>query len=216
MTTNASQAHRKNERLRAHRSRLSAPQIAIEQQAMRFRAQLGISDFVYLPLELAVSSIPNCEVFGLRHVPGITLHQLSYARTVGYRSFGALARRDGETIQIVFNDAHQADSIRVNVMEEVFHIRLGHRPDILSILPVEGRHRTYDASAENEAYGCAIASLVPFSGLQGMLARHTHIARIAEHFSVTIGVIEERIGATDLGYLMNAQFRQMALVPSDY
>jgi hypothetical protein len=216
MTTNASQAHRKNERFRAHRTRLSASQIAIEQQAMRFRAQLSISDFEYLPLELAVSSIPNCEVFGLRHVPGITLQMLSYARTEGYRRFGAFARRDGETIQIVFNDAHQADSIRVNVMEEIFHVRLGHRPDILSILPVEGRHRTYDASAESEAYGCAIASLVPFSGLQAMLARHTHIARIAEHFSVTVSVVEERIGATDLGELMNAQFRQMALVPLDY
>ena len=101
-------------------------------------------------------------------------------------------------------------------MEEIFHVRLGHRPDILTVVPVDGRHRTYDASAENEAYGCAIASLVPFSGLQAMLARQTHIARIAEHFCVTVGVIEERIGAADLGELMNTQFRQMALVPIDY
>jgi hypothetical protein len=182
---------------------------------MRLRAQVGVADYAYLPLELAVTSVPNCEVLALRHVPGMTLQMLSYARTDAYQSFGALARRDGETIQIVFNDAHHPHTIRVNVMEELFHIRLGHKPDLVTLVPREGRYRTHDANREMEAYGCATAALVPFAGLQAMLARQTHIARIAEHFAVPIDVVQERIGTLNLGDLINAQFRQYALVPED-
>src|SRR5438270_629370 len=101
MTTSGNDPPIRNERFHAHHGRLSRLQVAVEQQAMRLRAELGISAFEYLPLELAVTCLPNCEVLGLRHVPGITLQMLSYARTDGYRRFGALARRDGDNIQIV-------------------------------------------------------------------------------------------------------------------
>ena len=77
----------------------------------------------------------------------------------------------------------------------------------------DGRYRTHDVSRELEAYGCATAALVPLAGLHLMLARQTHIARIAEHFAVHVDVVHERIGATNLGDLMNAQFKQFALAP---
>lgn len=214
MTTSANEPPKKTERFRAHLPRLPAPQIAVEQKAMRFRANLGISDFVELRLDVAALSIPGCEIFGLRHVPNITLQQLIHARTAAYRTFGALARRDGDTVQIVFNDAHQAPLIRVNVMEEIFHLLLGHRPSIVSAAPREGRYRTHDYNNEQEAEACARAALVPFAGLHAMVARQTHIARIAEHFAVPIDVVQERIGATRLGDLANAQIRQFALAPA--
>jgi Zn-dependent peptidase ImmA (M78 family) len=213
MKINAVDHRKKNERFRANRFRLSKFQTAVEHEAIRFRAELGISEFVELPLDRAVARLPNCEVMGLKHVPGITLQQLSYAREQGYRSFGALACRVGEAINIVFNDALQPAQIRVYVMEEVFHLLLGHRPNILSFIPVDGNCRTYDSEIEKQAYGCAIASLVPFSALQGMLTHQTHIRRIAEHFSVPLDVVDERVAATNLGDLMNMQFRQLALVP---
>lgn len=181
---------------------------------MRLRAELAISEFVELPLDVAVRCLPECEVLALRHVPGMTLKLLSYARTDGYRRFGALACRNGDRIQIVFNDAHPPPLVRVNVMEEIFHVLLGHRPDVLTLVPRDGRYRTHNGANEAEALGCAMASLVPFAGLQAMLASQWHIARIAEHFAVPIDVVHDRIAATNLGELMNAQFRQFALVPA--
>jgi hypothetical protein len=160
--------------------------------------------------------LPNAEVLGLKRVPGVTLKLLSQARTTQYQRFGALARREGDTIQIVFNDAHDPRVICVNVMEEVFHILLGHKPDILSVVPMAGRHRTYNASKEDEAYGCASATLVPFAGLYTMLTQRLPIARIAEHFFVPTDVIQERIAVTDLGDLANQQFLQLALTPDSY
>jgi hypothetical protein len=216
MTINESKIHKRNERLRAHRSRLSTFQSAIERHAIRFRAHLNVSEYCYLPLELALTRLPNAEVIGLKHVPGMTLDILSRARTTQYRSFGALARREGDKIQIVFNDAYDPRVICVNVMEEVFHVLLGHQPDILRIVPIAGRHRTYDISKEDEAYGCAIATLVPFAGLYAMLTQRLPVARIAEHFFVPINVIQERIAATDLGHLANQQFLQLALALDGY
>lgn len=214
MTTSASEQHKRNERAGANRFRLSKFQAAIEQEAIRLRAELRISELVELPLDLARTSLPNCEILGLRHVPGMTLKMLSYARTDGYNRFGAFARRDGDSIQIVFNDAHHPFQARVNVMEELFHLRLGHRPDLLSFVPVNGNCRTYNAKNEREAYACAIASLVPFAGLHALLAQQAHIRRIAEQYAVPVDVVQERIEATDLGDMINAQFQQFALVPA--
>lgn len=73
----------KGDRFRVRRVRLPAAQVAIEHQAMRLRGELGISEFIELPLEIAVRCVPNCEVLGLRHVPGVTLDQVIHARTKG-------------------------------------------------------------------------------------------------------------------------------------
>lgn len=216
MTISATKTLPKNERFRAHLPRLPPLQVAIEQKAMRFRADLGISEFVELPLDVAARAIPGCEVLGLRHLPGVTFQDVIYARTVGYHRVSALAKRIEDSIYVVFNDAHPVAQVRVNVMEEIFHVLLGHRPDIVTVVPRDGRCRTHDAKNEAEAEGCAKAALVPFAPLQAMLARQTHIARIAEHFGVSIDLIHDRIGATRLGDLMNAQFRQFALVPEQY
>ena len=211
MTTSESDDPQKAERFRAHRFPFGPYQSAIEQEATRLRVHVGASDFEYLALEHAVTCLPNCEVLGLRHVPGMTLQILSYARTEAYDRFGAFARRDGDAIQIVFNDAHHPHTIRVNVMEELFHVRLGHKPDIVTLVPSNGRFRTHDANREREAYGCAIAALVPYAGLRAMLAHQMHLLRIAEHFAVTVDVVQERIAGTNLGELMNTQLRGFAL-----
>jgi Zn-dependent peptidase ImmA (M78 family) len=181
---------------------------------MRLRAELGVSDYDYLPLETAVTCIPNCEFLSLRHVPSIPFEVLIYFRTDGYH-IGAFALPDERGVKIVYNDAHPPNAVRVNVMEELFHLRLGHKPDILSVVSRNGRHRTYDVGKEDEALGCAVATLVPFAGLHAMLSRQMHIRRIAEHFAVPVEVVERRIGSTNLGDLMNAQLHRFALMPED-
>src|ERR1019366_8124048 len=77
-------------------------------------------------------------------------------------------------------------------------------PSSLTFVAREGRHRTHDLGREMEAYGCATATLVSFAGLEAMLARQTHIARIAEHFAVEVDVVQERIGATNLDDLIGS------------
>jgi len=197
---------------RTHHPRLPPVQFAVEQRAIRFRSEVGISEHQELPLDVAVRAIPGCEIFGLRHDPRLTYEQVVYLRTEGYRAFGAMAKRLDDRVYIVFNDDHHPRRVRVDVMEEIFHILLGHREDIVTLAPRNGRHRTHDSAKEAEAEAYAKAALVPYPALFAMLSRQTHIARIAEHFAVPVDVVHERIGATDLGDLMNTQFLQYALM----
>jgi hypothetical protein len=214
MNKSALQQKIKNERFNRHRFRLSATQTEIERHAMRLRDAIALSDYEYLPHEAAVATLGECEVVALKNVPGITLEQLLHARTDGSH-VGAFAFRDGQQMNIVFNDVHSPMQVRVNIMEELFHLRLGHEPDIVSLVPVDGQRRTYCPKKESEAYGCGIAALVPFGGLHAMLAGQAHVTRIAEHFAVPVDVVHERIAATNLGGLANARQSQLVLVPRD-
>lgn len=213
MKINESKNPKKNERFLAHRLRLTSRQAAIEHEAIALRAELRVSDFECLPIERAAATLPNGEVLALKNVPGITMEHMRYAREEGYSTVGAFAARIGGMLKVVFNCAHPPERICVNIMEEIWHVRLGHRPDIVSLVAINGRHRTYDAAIEDEAYGCGIATLVPLAALYAMVTQQVHIRRIAERFFVPIEVVEERIAATNLGELMNAQFQQFALLP---
>lgn len=214
MTRSVVDLKKKNERSRARRSGLPSAQFEIEERAIRLRARLRISEYQYLPHEAALGLIPNCEVWALKNIPGITLEDLVHFRTGGYH-IGAMAFRVDDSVMIAFNDAHPAPAVRVNLMEEFFHVWLGHRPDVLRVYPLnQGSHRRHDPMKEEEAYGCAIAALVPFAGLEAMLARGEHVARIAEHFCVPVDVVMLRISVTQMGDLANARERQLALLAS--
>jgi hypothetical protein len=202
----------RSERLRSNRLPLPDLQIAVERQAMELRVELGIGASGPLSHERALARIPDCDVRPIKHVKGLPFRDWIHFNTHGLH-IGAFAfRNSAGRIQIVFNDAHSPPAVRVNLMEECFHIRLGHPPDKLRLYPSDGRHRTYCEIKEDQAYGCGIAALVPIEGLEAMLARGTHLARIAEYYVVPISVVEERISATRLGALATARAAQLSLL----
>ena len=216
MTKSEIAAPIKNERIRANRARISPWQQSIEHHAMRLRTELVLSDLDSLAHEHALSLIPNCEIWALKNVSRLPYEHVVHFRTEGFK-FGAMAFRDADgDLMIVFNDAHPPADVRVHLMEEFFHIRLGHLPDAIRLYPQNGKHRTHDYAKEEEAYGSGIAALVPYGGLEAMLARGVHIARIAEHFGVPVSVIEHRISVTRLEHLMSSPQTQLSLLTSTY
>lgn len=183
---------------------------------MRLRAELQLSDLDPLSHEDALSLIPSCEVWALKNVPRLPYEHVVHFRTEGFQC-GALAFKDADgDLRIVFNDAHPPAAVRVHLMEEFFHIRLGHPPDTIRLYPQNGIHRTHDYAKEDEAYGCGIAALVPYGALEAMLAHGAHIARIAEHFGVPVSVVELRISVTRLGHLISSPLRQLSLLASSH
>jgi hypothetical protein len=211
MRESARDPPKKTDRARAYHTRLSLGQVSIELHAMELRAQLGLDEFCNLSQEQALRLIPDCEIHAVKNVHGILFETLLEFHTDG-RHIGAFAVKIGRSVHIVFNDAYPVTDVRVHMMEEFFHLRLGHPPDTVRLYAMDGRFRTYNQQNEDEAYGSALAALVPFAGLQDMLARGTHICRIAEHFVVPISVVQERIAATNLGHLAStsAQLRLLA------
>jgi hypothetical protein len=209
MSESANEHPKKVERPRARRLRISLAQIAIELHASRLRSHLGVTEFCSLSHEDALRLIPNCEIHAIKNLKGILFETVAEFHNGG-RHIGALAVKIGRGVQIAFNDAYPVDWVRVHLMEEFFHIRLGHPPDTVRVYAMDGRYRTYDQQKEDEAYGCAIAALLPFPSLQHMVAHDAHVARIAERYVVPIPVVEERIAMTGLGELVSS--RQLRLL----
>lgn len=202
MTINGSANPAKNEHARSNTTRISSWQRAIELQAMRLRAELRLSWLRPLEHDRALSLIPNCEFWALKNIPGLPFEIVNHFRVAGY-PIGAFAFRDRDgDHRIVFNDTHPPTEVRVHLMEEFFHIRLGHIPDVIRLYATDGRHRTHSEAKEDEAYGCGIAALVPRNGLEELLRRGLDIRRIAEYFVVPIDVVQMRVAALALGHLI--------------
>jgi Zn-dependent peptidase ImmA (M78 family) len=202
-----------NERHRPVRARLTQWQLGIERHAMRLRQELGISDDLCLSHESALNLIPRCEVWALKHIPNLPFEHVIHFRNMA-RQFGAFAFKDQDgDFRIVFNDSYPPEAVRVYLMEEYFHIRLGHPFDTVRLYAEKERgHRTHSDAKEREAYGCSVAALVPYCGLELMLANGDHVARIAEHYYVPRSVVEYRVSATGLSDLIDSPMRQLSLI----
>lgn len=194
------------------RRQLSPWQLTVERQALRLRDELGLSDMDCLAQDRALGTIKNCEVTPLRSLQLMAFEHLLHFRGAG-RHIGAFVVKDElGNIDILFNDEHPPADVRVHLMEEVFHVRLGHPFDTLRVYADRSVSRTYNEAKEEEAYGCGAAALLPYGGLYSMLARGEHVARIAEHFVVPIPVVQFRIAATKLGDFATAPIRQLPLM----
>lgn len=205
MKINGSANPAKTEPTLSKLAQISPWQQIIELHARRLREQLRLSELDPLEHDRALNLIPNCEVWALKNIPGLPFEIINHFRIAGYQ-IGAFAFRDKDgDHRIVFNDTHQPAEVRVHLMEEFFHIRLGHKPDVVRLYPSDGRHRTHSEAKEDEAYGCGIASLVPLGGLEELLRRGLDMRRIAEHFVVPIDVIQLRVAALNLGNLIPSQ-----------
>lgn len=181
---------------------------------MLLRAELNISVLDPLEQDRALSLIPNCQVWALKNIPGLPFEVVTHFRTAGYQ-LGAFAYQDADgDRQIVFNDAHPPAHVRVHLMEELFHFRLGHAPDVVRLYPIDGQYRTHNNAKEDEAYGCGIAALVPTVGLEALLVRGYDLRRIAEHYVVPLHVVDLRVAANKLGHLVTPTASQLSLLPS--
>lgn len=171
---------------------------AHEHNGLDLRADLSI------PLEQRLDHLDAFEL--LDDVIGVIAHtELELAPGVGGHFSGARAARwSGMCVPcpegnlVVFNAAHPATRIRATLMEEFFHLRLGHPPTLVRISGGHGK-RDFDPGKEGDAYGSGAAALVPYRALRTMLEDGTSIAKIAQHFQVSEQLVEFRMRVSKLG-----------------
>src|SRR5215204_4569723 len=88
-------------------------------------------------------------------------------------------------ILVIYNDSHSMRRIQATLMEEFFHVWLGHSPSKLRYYgDREQGHRTFDGEIEREAYGSGAAALLPYAGLKSCVMEGQPVSLIADHFSV--------------------------------
>lgn len=102
---------------------------------------------------------------------------------------------------VVYNDSHPPRRVRATLMEEFFHLWLGHRPTRLKVFSNGVSKRDFDRAKESEAYGSGAAALVPYQSLKAMLQKGSSVQVIADHFLVSEQLVEFRIRICKLASL---------------
>ncbi len=102
---------------------------------------------------------------------------------------------------VVYNGVHALTRIRATLMEEFFHLWLGHAPSRVRLLTTGDGGRDFDRAKESEAYGSGAAALVPYKTLRAMLEEGVLKRDIAEHFFVSEQLVDFRIRVSKLSKL---------------
>jgi hypothetical protein len=154
--------------------------------------------------------LPHEAAFDLLHQVYVLPHiSLNLDPTVGNHFAGARSRNwsgmcvpcsEGPTM-VIYNAHHHLRRIRATLMEEFFHLWLGHAPTHLRLLSDGDGKRDFDSDTESEAYGSGAAALVPYKPLRAMLEEGRQIALIAEHFLVSEQLVDFRIRVVKLSRL---------------
>lgn len=104
---------------------------------------------------------------------------------------------------IILNDSHADTRQNATLMEELFHIRLRHKPTRIVACPLTGLlKREYDRNTEEDAYWSAAAALIPYVSLRAHVNRGDTIDHIARHFEVSNDLVCFRLKVTKLWRLV--------------
>lgn len=93
---------------------------------------------------------------------------------------------------VLLNDCHTPERQRVTLLEEVWHILLGHK--LVKIAKVADAYgRTYDTTEEHDAYYLASATLLPRKAILKAIETRESSIEIAKRFGTSPELVEYRI-----------------------
>lgn len=93
---------------------------------------------------------------------------------------------------VLLNDCHSAERQRVTLLEEYWHILMGHKLTKVAKI-AEAYGRTYDQTEEHDAYYLASATLLPRDAVREAVLKGSSAAIIAKHFGTSTDLVEYRI-----------------------
>lgn len=165
----------------------------LEEAAKRFRADLGLDESRPLDsLRLKVEGINIVPLSKADCVDGETARQLRGRASGEWSAMSVPLDIENDTWAVLLNDTHTLERQRVTVLEEYWHILLGHK--LTKIAKVaEAFGRTYDAAEEHDAYYLASASLLPKGAMIAAVSDRLASAQIAERFGTSSELVDYRI-----------------------
>jgi hypothetical protein len=92
-------------------------------------------------------------------------------------------------------------------MEEIAHRHMGHKPSKVVLNSSEVRARDFDKACEAEAYGIGAAALLPWARMFALMNNGDSASDIADHFEVSVPLVEYRIKITGASRLYGARRR---------
>lgn len=168
-----------------------------EHHALDLREDLNLPLLAPLDPLAAFALLDQVTVHPHGAIPAAACH-LDTFRNAGSSSWSGMALRLPDGHELVFyNDCHPPTRVRATLMEEFFHLWLGHpRSQIRLIGEGADTGRSYDATVEYEAFSSGAAALVPFKALTELIGRGDTMRGIAKHFGVSPDLVAFRMKVT--------------------
>jgi transcriptional regulator with XRE-family HTH domain len=170
---------------------LSKPEM--EAMAQAFRKDLGLNDHQPLdPLKIAIEDVKVltiCEIPDLD--PTIRAH-LEGLDKDGWSAMSVPVDEDNDRWVIVRNEQHPIVRQRISLLEEFWHILLGHK--LTKIAKVaEAYGRTFAEHEEHDAFYLGAATLLPEVVIGNMVNEGKDITQVAQRYGTSPELVEYRI-----------------------
>jgi transcriptional regulator with XRE-family HTH domain len=165
----------------------------MEAMAEAFRTELGLSDEDPIkPFRLAIEGV---KLINLSEIADINEEIKDQLLNIGKKDWSAMSvplEEDTGKWAIVWNSSQSKRRQNVSLLEEIWHILLGHKlTRITKVADVYGR--TYAEIEEHDAYYIAGATLLPANIIKKVVHEKQDISKIANHYEATSELIEYRI-----------------------
>lgn len=165
----------------------------LEATAEQFRKDLKLADDG--PLDSLKLDVEGVEVIRLTRtncLDAATAKRLSTDACGEWSAMSVPLDEVQDQWAVLLNDCHTPERQRVTLLEEIWHILLGHK--LVKIAKVAGAYgRTYDSVEEHDAYYLASATLLPRKAVTKAVAKRQSSVEIADHFGTSPELVDYRI-----------------------
>lgn len=174
-------------------------QWANEHRGLDLRELLVLAPDVVLEPEAAFQLLPRTHVLPHGQLEGCDPAVIAHFRGPAARNWSGAAFQTPDGAHcVLYNDAHPRTRIRATLMEEYFHLSLGHPTSTIRFLSGEPPRRTFNAGVEAEAYGSGAAALVPYKTLREWHNAGRDESAIGAALGVSPALVEFRLKVTRL------------------
>jgi Zn-dependent peptidase ImmA (M78 family) len=164
----------------------------LEKAAEKFRKDLGLSDDLPLDsLKLEIEDIHVHKVTQTDHFDASLVRKLRTASDE-WSAMSVPLDVSGDKWAVLLNDSHNIERQRVTILEEYWHILLGHKLTKIARV-AEAYGRTYDKVEEHDAYYLASASLLPRAAITKAVKAKQSSQDIAKAFGTSAELVDYRI-----------------------
>jgi len=164
----------------------------LEEIAGKFRTDLGVSSDE--PLDSLRVLVDGVSVIPVGKATCLDAETIRELRGAG-REWSAMSvplDPENERWAVLLNDSHFMERQRVTVLEELWHIMLGHKLTKIARV-AEAYGRTYDNTEEHDAYYLAAATLLPKSAMIDAVGQKLSSFEIAKRFGTSSELVDYRI-----------------------
>lgn len=165
----------------------------LESIVAKFRSDLDLTDKDPLDsLQIDVEGVRVVKLTSSECLDVKTMRRLRDEACGEWSAMSVPLNANNEKWVVLLNDCHTVERQRVTLLEEYWHILMGHKlTKVARIAQAYGR--TYDKAEEHDAYYLASATLLPKSAVQSAVTNGTSSVVIAKHFGTSPDLVEYRI-----------------------